>query len=347
MGLALVIVTHDLGVVAGIADRVVVMYAGRIVEEGPADRCSRRPAIRTRAGCSASVPTRRRRAGRARRDPRQPAGSRATCRRAARSIPAARSPRTGVVRRVPELRLLDDGHRAACLFADEVSVGRAIGMSALLEVDGSGQAVPGAAGASCTRSTACRSRWAAGETLGVVGESGSGKSTVARLVVRLLEPTPASIRVDGDDIAHLSRRALRSMRRRVQIVFQDPYSSLDPRMTARAIVAEPLRIAGRTRRDRAGACPRCSRWSGSAPNTRRAIRTSCRVGSASAIGIARALVVEPELLVLDEPVTALDGSIQAQILNLLVAAPVASSGSRTCSSPTTSPSCATSPIGSR
>src|SRR5207244_6251535 len=118
--------------------------------------------------------------------------------------------------------------------------------SALVEVDALVKRFP-ARGGSITAVDGVSFSIAPGETLGLVGESGSGKSTVARLVVRLLEPTSGAIKIDGDDIAHLSRRALRTMRRRVQIVFQDPYSSLDPRMNARAIVAEPLRIAGRAR----------------------------------------------------------------------------------------------------
>ena len=149
-----------------------------------------------------------------------------------------------------------------------------------------------------------------------MGESGSGKSTVARLVVRLLEPSKGSIRVDGDDISHLSRRALRSMRRRVQIVFQDPYSSLDPRMTARAIVAEPLKIAGRSR-EIAARVPEVLALVGLGPEHEGRYPHELSGGQRQRIGIARALVVEPEVLVLDEPVTALDGSIQAQILNLL------------------------------
>ena len=120
-------------------------------------------------------------------------------------------------------------------------------MTSLLEVDGLVKEFA-ARGGSVRAVDGVSFEVSAGETLGLVGESGSGKSTVARLVVRLLKPSKGSIRVDGDDIAHLSRRALRSMRRRVQIVFQDPYASLDPRMTARAIVAEPLRIAGRVTR---------------------------------------------------------------------------------------------------
>ena len=158
----------------------------------------------------------------------------------------------------------------------------------------------------------------AGETLGIVGESGSGKSTVARLVVRLLEPTGGVIRVDGADIAHLSRRRLRAVRRRVQIVFQDPYSSLDPRMSARAIVAEPLHIAGRDARDQRPRAGGVRARRARARTRGVAIPHELSGGQRQRVGIARALVVEPELLVLDEPVTALDGSIQAQILNLLV-----------------------------
>ncbi len=157
----------------------------------------------------------------------------------------------------------------------------------------------------------------AGETFGIVGESGSGKSTVARLVLRLLEPTAGVIRVDGADIGHLSRRRLRAVRRRVQIVFQDPYSSLDPRMSARAIVAEPLRIAGRAR-EIATRVPEVFALVGLGPEHESRYPHELSGGQRQRIGIARALAVEPELLVLDEPVTALDGSIQAQILNLLV-----------------------------
>ena len=157
----------------------------------------------------------------------------------------------------------------------------------------------------------------AGKTLGVVGESGSGKSTLARLIVRLLEPTSGAIRVDGEDISRASRRALRTMRRRVQIVFQDPYSSLDPRMTARAIVAEPLHIAGRSK-DIGQRVPEVFGLVGLGPEPESRFPHELSGGQRQRIGIARALVVEPELLVLDEPVSALDGSIQAQILNLLV-----------------------------
>jgi oligopeptide transport system ATP-binding protein len=139
-------------------------------------------------------------------------------------------------------------------------------VTALLEVDGLVKEFPGRSGTVRAVDDVSLSV-AVGETLGLVGESGSGKSTIARLVVRLLEPSQGAIRIDGDDVSHLSRRALRSLRRRVQIVFQNPYSSLDPRMTARAIVGEPLKIAWRS-------------W-GSGPSTRAAIHTSCRVGSAS------------------------------------------------------------------
>jgi peptide/nickel transport system ATP-binding protein/oligopeptide transport system ATP-binding protein len=188
-------------------------------------------------------------------------------------------------------------------------------VTALLEVDGLSKVFP-AHGGSVRAVEDVSLSVTAGETLGLVGESGSGKSTLARLVVRLLEPTAGTIRVDGDDISHLSRRALRTMRRRVQIVFQDPYSSLDPRMTARAIVAEPLRIAGRSREIKQRV-PEVLSLVGLTPGYHARYPHELSGGQRQRVGIARALVVEPELLVLDEPVTALDGSIQAQILNLL------------------------------
>ena len=188
-------------------------------------------------------------------------------------------------------------------------------MSALLEVDGLVKEFPARRG-SVRAVDEVSFSLGPGETLGLVGESGSGKSTVARLVVRLLEPSKGSIRVDGDDISHLSRRALRTLRRRVQIVFQDPYSSLDPRMTARSIVAEPLRIAGRSK-EVASRVPEVFALVGLGREHERRYPHELSGGQRQRVGIARALVVQPELVVLDEPVTALDGSIQAQILNLL------------------------------
>jgi oligopeptide/dipeptide ABC transporter ATP-binding protein len=188
-------------------------------------------------------------------------------------------------------------------------------VSALLEVDGLVKEFP-ARGGSIRAVDGVSFSVAAGKTLGIVGESGSGKSTVARLVVKLVEPTAGAIRLAGDDIKRLSRPAMRSMRRRVQIVFQDPYSSLDPRMTVRATLAEPLRIAGRSREvgDRV---PEVLSLVGLGPEHESRYPHELSGGQRQRIGIARALMVEPELLVLDEPVTALDGSIQAQILNLL------------------------------
>ncbi len=158
-----------------------------------------------------------------------------------------------------------------------------------------------------------------GETLGLVGESGCGKTTVGRTALRLLKPTSGTIRLGGSDITALGNKALRPFRRRMQIIFQDPFSSLDPRMAARDIVGELLGVHGLAkgaereervaslfervglRRDQLGNYPH--EFSG---------------GQRQRLGIARALSVQPELIVCDEPVSALDVSIQAQVINLLL-----------------------------
>ena len=144
----------------------------------------------------------------------------------------------------------------------------------------------------------------AGETLGLVGESGCGKSTLGRTILKLLEPTDGKIYFESRDITTFSRRQMREVRRGMQIVFQDPYASLNPRMTVREIVAEPLRINNLYDR-KAG---------------RRRVEELLRTGGQrQRIGIARALALNPRVIILDEPVSALDVSIRAQVINLLEA----------------------------
>ncbi len=158
-----------------------------------------------------------------------------------------------------------------------------------------------------------------GETLGIVGESGSGKSTLARLLLHLIRPSSGTVRFRGEALADLDKVTLRARRRDMQIVFQDPYASLDPRMTVGEIVTEALAIHRLGKRsERQDKAVELLRLVGLEPEASRRYPHEFSGGQRQRIGIARAVALEPKLVILDEPVSALDVSIQSQILNLLM-----------------------------
>jgi peptide/nickel transport system ATP-binding protein len=156
-----------------------------------------------------------------------------------------------------------------------------------------------------------------GEFFGLVGESGSGKTTVGNCITRLLEPTAGVVRLNGTDVTHLSRRQMRPLRREVHIVFQDPYSSLNPRMTCGQIVGEPLRLHRiARRRELSRRVAEIFDQVGLRADLRYRYPHELSGGQRQRVGLARALILNPSLLIADEPVSALDVSVQAQILNL-------------------------------
>jgi peptide/nickel transport system ATP-binding protein len=265
--LATILITHDLGVVAEVADRVLVMHEGAIVERGDLDQIFYSPRDPyTRKLLDAVV----------RIDQAPPL-------RAARES-AALLEVTDLVKHFPVRRGL--------LFDREVDRVRAVdGVSFNLR---------------------------AGETLGLVGESGSGKSTLSRTILQLLAPTSGSVRFEGREIAGLSRREMRPLRREMQMVFQDPFASLNPRKRIGQIVGEPLRLQGEASgaKLRKEAQELLERVGLSAEHYQR-FPHEFSGGQRQRIGIARALALRPKLIVADEPVSALDVSIRAQILDLL------------------------------
>ncbi len=289
IGMAVLFITHDMGVVAEMADRVVVMWRGRKVEEGPVRRIFEAPEHPYTRALLAAVPRLGSMRGKLRpeRFPRLDEASPAVVPVAPPAEPRSAEP---------------------LLVVEGLTTRFAIGGGLFGRPRGAVHAVEGVS-----------FELGRGETLALVGESGCGKSTTARTILRLQEPTRGHVLFAGRDITALDRRALEPVRRRVQMIFQDPYASLNPRLPALRLVGEPLRIhglaAGAALRDRVVAL---LRRVGLEPEHLRRYPHEFSGGQRQRLCIARALALEPDLIVADEPLSALDVSIQAQIVNLLI-----------------------------
>jgi peptide/nickel transport system ATP-binding protein len=338
LGIALIIITHNLGIVARYAHRVVVMYSGRVVEQGEADPVFHRPRHPYTMGLLRSVP----------RLDRPRTGLLATIEglppSAADALPGCRfAPRCPfhlpVCDTPPPLAPTDTGGLSACVRAPEIAAGKlAWSKAGIAAADGARQdsPVPVISVRNLTKHFAVKTGMMArthqvravedvsfevrpGETVGLVGESGCGKSTVGRLILRLETPTSGSIAFEGRDFADASRAEFKAMRRKIQAVFQDPYSSLNPRMTTGQIIAEPLTVYGISP-DGGAARERVATLLnevGLRPEMADRYPHQLSGGQRQRVGIARALAIEPQFIVCDEAVSALDVSIQGQIVNLL------------------------------
>ena len=344
LGIAMVVITHNLGIVARYADRVNVMYSARMAEQATADQHLRATAAPVhRRACCARCRGSTGRAGRSWRPSRacrracsiRPPGCRFAPRCAARLARCEAAP--------PPLEEIRPGRLTACLRARELDSGgaAAIGLQGaaaaqpqpkkafaaqpLLEVRGLktwfdvGRGILAGARAVVRAVDDVSFEIFPGETLGLVGESGCGKTTVGRTLLRLERATAGSVRYEGEDVTRAEGDVLRRYRRQMQVIFQDPYSSLNPRMTIGAIIAERMlvhRLVANRRAAKARVAELLAQV-GLFEYMAERYPHELSGGQRQRVGIARALAMEPRFIVCDEPVSALDVSIQAQIINLL------------------------------